>query len=263
METSQLVVLIIGIVAIIVGTILAFIGRRSQGKLRVIQDTPTVNAGEVARMVKAAGSPRVEVKGTVSCEQPLISPRSQTPCVYYRYKLEHRVERQVRDSQGNYRTEEHWDTVESSKEELPFLLSDATGSVWVIPNDADFVLESQSHIGYGRPHDDRASTGSVIGDVVGGVLDSLDGRYDRVSGYRVTEEVLRVGQPAYVLGIASRSADGTASLGKGEGPFIISHKMEEELTKRYGRNYILQYVFGAILAVGGIAAIIYSLAVMG
>jgi hypothetical protein len=76
----------------------------------------------------------------------------------------------------------------------------------------------------------------------------------------VTEALIRVGQPLYVLGTASCSPDGTAAVGRGEGPFIISHKMEEELTKRFGRNYVLQYVFGAILILGGIAAAIYAAA---
>jgi hypothetical protein len=262
LENSQYIVLGIGGVCLVIGIVLVVIGALTRRKLGVIRDTPTVDACEVAGRAQAVGSPRVEVKGTVVADQPMLSPRTQTPCVYYRYKLEYRIERRERDSQGNYVTREHWDTVEDRKDHVPFRINDATGAVWVTPKGADFVAESNTSEGYGRPHERERSTGSMIGDVVGGVLDSLDGEYEDVRGYRETEELIKVGQPVYVLGTASCSSDGTASVGKGEGHFIISHKGEEELTKKYGRNYILQYVFGAILAVGGIAAMIYAVAGM-
>ena len=131
----------------------------------------------------------------------------------------------------------------------------------VFPDGAGFVAETRTHEGYGSPYDRSSSTGSVVGDIVDSVLDSLGDEDEDIRGYRISESTISVGQPVYVLGTVSRAGD-VASIGRGEGPFIISHKMEEELTRKYKLNYILEYVFSAILAAGGIAAAIYALAGM-
>jgi len=256
LETTNWVVLVIGVACLIIGVVLLFLGTRSRKKLQVIKETPTVSAAEAARMAEAVGNARVEVKGTAVAEKHLVSPASNTPCLYYQYKVERRTERRVRDSQGNWDTEYHWDTLESGEESIPFLLRDASGEIWVIPQGAHFVADKKVDRENIGPGFGARSTGSVLGDLAEGFLDSLSGYREYAAGIRVQEFVIPLDQPVYVLGITSRSADGTVSVGKGEGPFIISHKPEEELTKKFGRNYILQYVFGAILAVGGVAAAI-------
>jgi hypothetical protein len=261
MENSQWIVVGIGAAAVIIGIILAILGARSRKKLETIKATPTVSAADVARMAKAVSKARVEVNGNVEADNPLLSPRSNRPCVYYRYKLEQRIERRERDSQGNYRTEQHWDTVDDREEHIPFRIRDGSGACLVVPEGAEFVAETKMHEGYGRPHETDRSTGGVVGDIIGGVLDSLDGDYENISGYRITESVIPVGQPVYVLGTTTQGASG-AAIGRGEGPFIISHKMEEELSKKYKWNYVLQYIFAGLLATGGIAAIIYGTAFM-
>jgi hypothetical protein len=261
MENSQWVVLGIGAVAVVVGLILALLGMRGRKKLQSIQDTPTVSAGDAARMALAAMGSRVEIVGRVEAEEPLLSPASHIPCVYYDYKLEHRRERREQDSQGNWRTEEHWDTVEDRKEHVPFRICDASGECHIFPEGADFVAETRTHQGYGRGYEEMKSTGSVAGDVLDSVLDVVTGALDDVTGYRYTESVIRVGQPVYVLGNTQRSGE-IASVGKGDGPFIISYKMEQELTRKYKISSVLQYVFAAILATGGVVGIIYALAFM-
>ena len=258
-ENSQWVVLGIGAVALIAGLVLAFLGYRARKKLEAMAATQTVSASEAARMAEAVPGAKVEVVGTVKADQPLLSPTGQIPCVYYRYKLEHRVERRERDSQGNWTTSENWDTVADRKEQVPFQVCDSSGECLVFPDGADFVAETRTHEGYGSPYD--SSEASVIGSVLDGVLDAFDSDYESVRGYRVTESVLRVGQPVFVLGSTQRSGE-IASIGKGEGPFIISHKMEEELTKRYKLHSALEFAFGAILAIGGIVGMIYAVAFM-
>ncbi|RJP26148.1 MAG: hypothetical protein C4536_16325 [Actinobacteria bacterium] len=257
LENSQWIVLGIGAVALIAGLILVFLGFRNRKKLASMADTATLSAAEAARMAAAVPGARVELVGTVKTDQPLLSPTAQISCVYYRYKLEHRIERQERDSQGNWRTSEHWDTVEDRKEHVPFQVCDSSGECMVFPQGAEFVAETRTHEGYGSPYD--SSSGGVLGSVVQGVLDAFDN--ETVRGYRITESVLRVGQPVYVLGTTQRSGE-IASIGEGDGPFIISHKMEEELGKRYKLHSALQYAFGAILGIGGIVGMIYAVAFM-
>jgi hypothetical protein len=259
MENSQWVVLGIGAVALIAGIVLAFLAFRGRKKLEAMAGTNTMSAAEAARMAQATPGAKVELVGTVKAEQPLLSPTGQIPCVYYSYKLEHRVERREQDSQGNWQTRENWDTVEDRKEHVPFQVCDSSGECMVFPDGADFVAETRTHEGYGSAYD--SSSESVVGSVVEGVLDALDNDYETVRGYRITESVLRVGQPVFVLGNTQRSGE-VVSVGRGEGPFIISHKMEEELTRKYKRSSALQYTFGAILAIGGIVGMIYAVAFM-
>lgn len=261
METTNWVVLVIGVACLIIGVALLFLGTRSRKKLQAIKETPTVSAAEAARMAEAVSNARVEVKGTAVTEKPLVSPASNTPCLYYQYKVERRVERQVRDSQGNWDTEYHWETLESGEESIPFLLRDASGDIWVTPQGAHFVALKKVDREDLGPGFGARSTASILGDLAEGFLDSLSGYHEYAAGIRVQEFVIPLDQPTYVLGIASRSADGMVSIGKGEGPFIVSHKSEEELTKRFGRNYILQYVFGALLAVGGVTTAIVGLVI--
>lgn len=257
METVQWVVLGAGGAALVIGVVLAFLGFRGRKKLEAMEATPTVTAADAAKIGLSAPGSRVEVVGVVETEEPLLSPTGQMPCVYYRYRLEHRVQRRVRDeATGSWKTDERWDTVEYRSDAVPFYLRDASGRCLIHPEGAEFVAETRTQEGYGDGRDYLRSSG-LAGGILDGILASLGGNLESVTGYRITESMLRVGQPAYVLGTARRSGD-FASLGKGDGPFIISHKMEVELARKIKRSSALQYAFSAILALGGIAAMIYS-----
>lgn len=257
METSQWVVLGAGGTALLLGIVLAVLGYRGRKKLACMEATPTVTAADAAKMCMSTPGARVEVVGLAEAEQPLSSPTAQMPCVYYRYKLEHRVQERVRDeSTGAWRYEESWETVDEREEAVPFYVRDSSGTCLVYPDGADFAAETRTQEGYGDGRDYLSSSGLAEG-ILEGILGSLGGRSESVIGYRVTESVISVGQPVYVLGSARRSGE-TASLGKGDGPFIISNKMEEELSRKYKRSSTLQYAFACVLAMGGVAAMVYS-----
>jgi len=257
METVQWVVLGSGGAALLIGIVLAFLGFLGRKKLEAMEAAPTVTAADAVKMGLSAPGARVELVGVVEAEEPLMSPTGQIPCVYYRYRLEHRVQRRVRDeTTGAWKTDEHWDTVEDRSEAVPFYLRDASGRCLIYPEGAEFVAETRTQEGRGDGRDYLRSSGLAEG-ILDGILASLGGNLESVIGYRITESLLRLGQPVYVLGTARRSGD-IASLGKGDGPFIISHKMEEELARKYRRSSALQYAFGAVLAVGGVVAMIYS-----
>ena len=262
MENSQWVVLGIGAVALLVGLILVFLGYRGRKKLGVMAATATVGTSEAVRAAQMAPGSRVEIVGTAETKDPLLSPTGQIPCVYYSYKLEHRIERRERDeSTGNWETSESWKTVDSREEAVPFLVRDSSGEITVFPDGADFIAETRTNEGYGGGRDYLESTGSIAGGILQSVLNAADDDSESVLGYKITESVIRVGQPVFVTGNAKRSGD-VASVGKEDGPLIISYKMEEELAKKYRRSSALQYAFGAILAIAGIVGMIYAVAFM-
>jgi hypothetical protein len=258
-ENSQWAVLGIGAAALIVGIILAFLAYRGRKKLGVMAGTPTVSASEALNIARNAPGRTVELVGAVAANEPLLSPTGKVPCVYYSYKLEHRKEKRERDEQGNWHSEESWDTVESREEQVPFKVCDSSGECMVFPDGADFIAETRTLDGPGTGREYLGS--SAAGEILDSVLDAMDDDYESVVGYRITEAMISVGQPVFVLGNVQRSGEG-ASLGKGDGPFIVSYKMEQELSKKYRRNSALQYTFGAILAIAGIVGMIYAVAFM-
>lgn len=261
MDKTQLIVLIIGCVVAALGVLFVVIGWFSKKKLSAIQETSTADAGMASQMADTAGSNKVEIKGVAGHEQPLVSPASGTQCVYYRHQVEQLHVTYDRDSQGRSYRREEWRTVADSERHLPFTVSDASGSVTVKPEDAKFVVEKVIDRQFGAPgYEGPQAERSAVGEVIGTVIDSLDGRYE--GGYRTSEWVVPVGQELYVLGNVFRTEKG-AEVRKGEGPFIISSKSEEELTKKYKISFGLWLGFGILLGVGGIGLAIYAAAFLG
>ena len=81
---------------------------------------------------------------------------------------------------------------------------------------ADFAAETRTHDGHGRGGDYLASAGSVAGEILQGVLIGADDEREGVLGYKITESVIRVGQPVFVMGNAQRAGE-TACVGRGGG----------------------------------------------
>lgn len=255
MDKSQWIVVGISAAGFVLGIIFMVMGILSRRKLNLIKDTPTVSAGQASQMAAPQGANKVEVHAVADSPTPLTSPATGTPCLYYKHQVEHLERRMVRDNSGYTRHQDRWETVHSNEMSVPFVLRDETGEIRVNPERASFVakvsMKSQygSH-GYDPPH--RSGAGGVVSKV----LDSLDGNYD-TGQYRTSEWVVPLGQPVYVLG-ASYSSPAGAEIRKGEGPFIISYKSEEELTKRYAWHSVLWLIFGVLFGAGGIAGAIYG-----
>lgn len=96
---------------------------RLQARRRLIQDTPTSR-------IRSAAQGYVEFEGwaTASSSAPILSPLTQTQCVWYRYKVEERET----DNKGNTR----WSTVRSGTSSHLFLLDDNTGECVIDPDGA-------------------------------------------------------------------------------------------------------------------------------
>ena len=163
------------------------------------------------------------------------------------------------DANGNYHTERDWHTVADSEASTPFIIKDETGSVRVVPEGAEFVAQitMNDQMGsYGHQEYDNAQSG---GGILGGVLNTaLDmATSGGVPVYRTSEWVIPAGQPVYINGLVYQTAAGP-EIREGSGPFIVSFKSEEGLTKKYTWHTALWTVFGVLFSAGGIAAAIYG-----
>lgn len=260
MSTTQWIVLGIGIGVLILGVVFIVLGILARRKLTAITETPTMSASEAAQIAGPTGR-KVEVYGVTESSQPLVAPASGSECVYYRLQVEERyVDYDYDSSSGHSRRTESWRTVADDKRHAPFVVRDSSGAVGVDPEGAEFVAQKTVSNAYGAPGMAERGAGDTIGGVVGEVLGSaLRGGYS--SGHRHSEWIIPHGQETYVLGDVVQAPSG-AVIRKGEGPFIISYKSEEQLTRKYKLGYILWSVFGAVCAVGGIVLMIVAATVI-
>jgi len=113
----------------IVGFIIALMQKRKSGR---IAGTPFVSTGEVVQKGDSVVGPKgaVSVQGQVICQNPLISPVTQTPCLYYEVTVVGKWKEG--DSTKNK-------TYVEEKQAAAFSLDDGTGPVSIVaPKGGDF-----------------------------------------------------------------------------------------------------------------------------
>lgn len=256
METAQWVLLGIGGALLIFGLVLLVFGIKGKGKLEAITGTPTVRVADANNMAQSGNTQRVEVKGVAETTEDLIAPSSKNRCVYYRHLVEELRRQSRTKSDGTTHYDESWRTVSDSKRHVVFTVSDGTGSITVFPDKAEFISAQTLDKLFGAPSAETTDADGVLG-TIGKAVDVLN-RSGLGTSYRTSEWIIPTGRELYILGNITYQGN-AAAIKKGDGPLIISVKSEEELTKKYKRSYILQFVFGAISAAGGLGCAIYSL----
>jgi hypothetical protein len=230
-------------VLVVVGLILIAVGKRKGGLKSVIDQTMTTAVRDLMEGQHA------EIKGVASCDQPLTPPYSDIPCVYYSYKLQ----RRERSRSSSTSTSYTWRTIDSGSAQVPFSLTDSTGTVTVDPEgaamDAPVVVKQPV-----RPGD---ATESLPDGPLKTVLSGLSMLAQ--TPHRVEVRAVTLNRNLYVLGDVLRGADGELRVGKGDNKFLISTKSEEQLARSLGRTSMLLYVLGALMVIGGIAVLVLTL----
>jgi len=114
-----------GIIGFCVGIWLFFTGFKKLRRKRRVENVPTSTVrGMALGLVELIG------KGTIP--KPYLSPLSKKKCVYFSYL----VERYVRRGKHSY-----WETiVKGSSSSSPFWLKDGTGTVLVLPQNAEMMV---------------------------------------------------------------------------------------------------------------------------
>lgn len=189
----------------------------------------------------------VEVKGVVSCDQPLKVPHVDHECVYYSY----RVERRERETDSDGDTRYRWRTIDSGQSETVFTLTDDSGAVLVDPRgaetDAPKVFE-----GYIDDSFDFGSSDGILGAL--GQIASFASRSD----CRITVHAIALERELYILGNVKKRSDEQLIIAKGKEKFFISTRSEDELSSSYGTSSMVFYVLAGVCGVGALV-----LAVMG
>lgn len=224
-----------GILALLASGGLAFLAWRSRRILQAIEATPTTPIGRI----KLPGY--YEVKGKVLCDNPLSTPGTGDPCVYYHLRITDEVQDVVHDSDGHHRTRNHTEVVEDKEESCTFQLQDKTGTLGVLPTGATFEGSEALKSREGRTDSAwKAERAAAMG------------RHAREhKGSRTTVTSIPVGRQVYAIGAVQSLRNGLfLQRDEAEGrPFLVSVKSESELVDSYGRGatWTLAGAFGCLL----------------
>ncbi|MFV9505556.1 MAG: GIDE domain-containing protein [Oscillochloridaceae bacterium umkhey_bin13] len=229
----------------LVALVAIMIAWHHEGQLVAIRDTPTRSVSEVVGRFGASSlGEQIELMGTVECDEPLVAPFSDTPCVAYRYSVNEDQEQWTRRAgQRPVRTFEISGRDDQSQQLTRFFLRDASGRIAVDPRGAKLdLLETVARF---ESYSDSGST---------------------TSNREVWrhEHALPVGNRVYVLGYLTTGAEEpliSRHPVERERPFLISYRDESALlSQARWRSYGLYLV--AVLAAAG-AVVAGMVAVLG
>ncbi len=168
------------VVALIFATLVGFyFFVRNWKRLRIIEDTPT------ARLRSAhQGYIELEGKGQLIDDQPIYSPLSNHPCLWYRSQIE---QQETFIEKG--RTQTRWNVVYKNVSTHRFKLIDGKSNCFVDPDDAE-VNGHEKLVWYGNTEWPTRTQ----------LLESQSIIHAATNRYRYSEWLILPGQPLYVLG---------------------------------------------------------------
>ncbi|MEM8612192.1 MAG: E3 ubiquitin ligase family protein [Cyanobacteria bacterium P01_H01_bin.105] len=215
---------IAGLLLLAIAGVRLFNWRELLGGLRLIMATKTSTADELQDVIQAIQDnlgdanifrEKVELKGAIYSDTPIIAELSQKPCVYVRTWYEDKFEETYKDEEENrfkirYTSEVLADNIQAQV----FHIEDQTGRILVNPNGAEFELTQV--VNRFEPNEAREKIGKR-----------------RKVGRQYNEWILPVGIQVYVFGEISCSGNDFVVQKplKKEVPFIITRDSEENLTR--------------------------------
>ncbi|WP_299486633.1 E3 ubiquitin ligase family protein [Acaryochloris sp. IP29b_bin.137] len=257
---------IIGVIFIAIGITLFFVYSSLKRKIESLRLARPASIAELNHLASeialemGVGSWRdyVKLRGTIQCDQPLMSELKQVPCVHYHTTVVREYEEYVTERDGDNnpitKTQSGSETLSQHCQSVPFFLQDDTGEIWVDPEGAqietipvldDFSSEQPS----GRLFSDRLP-----------LSPSLETNW-QIIGFRYQESVLPV---QYQVFVVAQVSDFNQSLilenptTKGQ-RFLISLKSEGALAQ--STQMSVTYAFYGMLStlVVGVLLLILSL----
>lgn len=164
---------------IVVNAISIFYAYRYFYRKRLIEDTPTSRIRSAAQgYVELAG------KSQLLPGPSIVAPMSQTPCVWYRFKVEEK-RRSGKDTR--------WVKINGGISDELFFITDGTGECVVDPDGAQ-VTPSFKKVWYG-------SGGGKLGTLTNTSISSQSVLGGLTGQYRYTEEIIRTGEELHIMGL--------------------------------------------------------------
>jgi hypothetical protein len=224
-----------------------FWGLRCFQRKRLMQNTPTSK-------VEAVALGLAELCGRAVPQKTLQSPVEQLPCVYWRYK----VEELRRSGKSN-----HWATIDSGEERVPFYIEDATGKILVVPVGATIDIPKDLQVEPPK-FPLRSELSPRIFEFAEQKGIELDGVFTRRK--RFTEWMIAPGDPLFVFGTVVAPEGQLAGLTKtedrvvcqdGSHPFFyIADRSARKVETEFALKAAAGILGGALLAVAGLGIVL-------
>lgn len=205
--------------------------------------------GAFAEAVELAG------KTAPGPEGILVSPLSQTECVWHRQKVTRKYREVRHDSDGKRQVSTEEEVISDEKSSTPFYLVDAAGSVIIVPSQAPKGARKSVD-----RFDERGAETAGTQIKLGSIEFTLPRQTqdNDTLGYQYQEWVLTAGRDIFVQGEATdRSGRLEVKDPQGKAKLVISTKTEEELLEEEdGKIRTGTLISGIALAVAVAAAIV-------
>lgn len=241
-----LILLLFAVIFVVAGVALLYFRQRAQHKAGLMQRTETSDARDVSGL---APGTFVEVKGTLRCEQPLVSEMAEKNCAYYSSKVIREYMERDHDDDNGVGSDRRSEVIAENEQFAPFAVEDDSGTVRVNAEGAE--MDARQVVN--RFERNTGNEGPSIS--LGGATINLGGG-ERTIGYRHTESILPIDAPVYVLGTVQQDGGiGAPEPGTKEHRFVVSHRSEEALGQSLGKTVLW-------LGVGGIASIVVGVVLL-
>ena len=204
--------------------------------------------GAVLAKAGASRGTRVELRGSAEAIEPMLAPATLMPCLYFRHRVEERIEVDHTVEDGLLFSGESWVEVVDVEMNVPFTLSDGTGSIAVDPRGAKFapklVLDGVDGAPGYRPEEAEAGRAT---EAINRAMAGARGK----GIFRTFEWVVPLDQQTYLVGRAVGSGRGVV-VEKGPGSLVIGVEPEEWLVSELGAK-ALAWAIGCLLVAAGLA----------
>lgn len=189
----------------IVGTIFFISAMRLFRKVYHILSTPTSRVGELKRNPLAYLNKQVELTGYANCEQHLIAPYSELPCIYHFSQNEDHIRYVSRRRKGGNRTRYYYKVKDKIVSNQKFFVQDQSERIEIDP--IYFEVEGKKSF---REYVPVGKQSSVKFDVL--MTHRAPG--ETVVGNLRTEQILPPMKKVYVIGMLARQNNKLCIVGK-------------------------------------------------
>src|SRR5918912_1256061 len=129
-----LILLLFAVIFLVAGVALLYFRSRNKQKATLMGQTETSSASDVSGL---APGTLVEVKGTLRCEEPLLSEMAKTSCAYYLSTVTREYLESDYGDDDDVGSDRRSETLSQNEQVAPFAVEDATGSVAVAAEGAE------------------------------------------------------------------------------------------------------------------------------
>src|SRR5215211_1698476 len=121
-----LILLLFAVIFLVAGGVLLYFRNKNKQKAALMGQTETSNATDVSGL---APGTLVEVKGTLRCEEPLVSEMAKERCAYYSSRVVREYLERDYDDDHDVGSDRRSEVVAQNEQFAPFTVEDATGGV--------------------------------------------------------------------------------------------------------------------------------------